>query len=79
LLFGVATAGGMSFFADRIFSIEDPFLFVSFWSFVFTLVVLVGVSYVTTPKPDKQLHGLVYGLVMADSDMQQALRERANG
>ena len=79
LLFGVATAGAMSFFADRIFSIEDPFLFVSFWSFVFTLVVLVGVSYVTTPKPDKQLHGLVYGLVMADSDMQQALRERANG
>ncbi len=37
-------------------------LFRAMWTLVVNVVVTVGVTLVTTPKPEKELEGLVYGL-----------------
>jgi len=46
----------------RLFAIEDPFLYVSWWSFVAGVLLTVVVSLMTRPHPDDRLSGLVYGL-----------------
>ena len=55
---------------------EEPFLFVAWWSFVFTLVVVAIVSVLTRPEPSERLRGLVWGDVVVDERVQQALRRR---
>jgi solute:Na+ symporter, SSS family len=37
-------------------------MFRALWSCLFCIIVTVVVSYVTRPKPDKELENLVYGL-----------------
>ena len=49
-------------FKDQLFTIEEPFLYVSWWSFLTGFVVAIIVSLFTTPYEDKKLFGLVYGL-----------------
>ena len=44
-----------------VFPSEEPFLFVAWWSFVFTLVVTTLVSLATPPEPPERLRGLVWG------------------
>ncbi|MDN5217074.1 sodium/solute symporter [Fulvivirgaceae bacterium BMA12] len=46
---------------EGIFTIEDPFLYVSWWSFVVGFVVTVTVSLMTSKHDDSRLKGLVYG------------------
>ena len=46
--------------AEGIFTIEDPFLYVSWWSFVTGFVVTVTVSLFTKPYSKERLKGLVY-------------------
>lgn len=45
---------------DGIFTIEDPFLYVSWWSFVTGFVITVIVSLFTKPYSGERLKGLVY-------------------
>ncbi len=59
-----------------LFPSEDPFLFVAWWSFVFSLVVTVVVSLLTPPEPEEKIRGLVWGSVVHDASVQQALNER---
>jgi SSS family solute:Na+ symporter len=46
------------------------------WSWVVCVVVTVGVSLVTKPKPDSELAGLVYGATDIPSDREMAFYER---
>jgi len=46
------------------------------WSWVVCVVVTVGVSLVTKPKPDSELAGLVYGATEIPSDREMAFYER---
>lgn len=62
LIGGIGIAALMHIFKDKIFTINDPFLYVSWWSFVAGFVLAVLVSLVTAPHPDRRLIGLVFGL-----------------
>ena len=46
------------------------------WSWVVCVVVTVGVSLVTKPKPESELTGLVYGATQIPSDRQMPLYKR---
>jgi SSS family solute:Na+ symporter len=59
-----------------IFSSEEPFLFVAWWSFVFTVLVTVLVSLATPPEPPEKLRGLVFGEMLRDPEVQAALARR---
>ena len=52
----------MNIFSDSLFSIEEPFLYVSWWSFVVGFIVTVVVTLLTKPYADNKLVGLVYRL-----------------
>ncbi|MBL7184762.1 MAG: sodium/solute symporter [Phycisphaerae bacterium] len=62
LLGGMATSGLMYLFKDSLFTIQDPFLYVSWWSFVAGVIITVAVSLFTQPHPATRLYGLVYRL-----------------
>jgi len=53
-------------FEDSLFTIQDPFLYVSWWSFVTGFVVTIIVSLFTKPYSEERLAGLVYGLDAVD-------------
>ncbi len=78
LLAGVASAGLMTWKQAELFTIQDPFLYVSLWSFVLALIFTALVSLFTRPHPEERLYGLVYGLVMQDPAAQEALNRRAD-
>ncbi len=59
---GIVSSFIMYQFSDSLFTIEDPFLYVSWWSFVTAFVVTVIVSLFTEPYSEERLIGLVYGL-----------------
>ncbi|GMU91532.1 MAG: SSS sodium solute transporter [Candidatus Hydrogenedentota bacterium] len=59
-----------------LFPSADPFLYVAWWSFLFSLAVTVLVSLVTPPEPDEKLRGLIFGQVMKDGKIQRVLLER---
>jgi SSS family solute:Na+ symporter len=62
LLGGISVAAALHVFKGSLFTIEEPFLYVSWWSFVAGLLIASGVSLITQPHSDEHLHGLVYGL-----------------
>jgi SSS family solute:Na+ symporter len=63
---GICVSALLYLFKERFFNIEDPFLYVSWWSFLAGFIITVTVSLVTRPHPDQRLYGLVYGLVDHD-------------
>ncbi len=64
LIIGIAVAFILNTFKGRFFTIEDPFLYVSWWSFVTGFVITFVVSLFTVPHPDNKLVGLVYNLTV---------------
>jgi SSS family solute:Na+ symporter len=62
LVGGMMSSGLMYLFKDSLFTIEDPFLYVSWWSFVAGFVIAVFVSLFTRSHPVSRLYGLVYRL-----------------
>lgn len=76
LVSGVSAAWLLTMLGEQIFPAENPFLFVSFWSFVLTAVVTIAVSLATRPESPAKLRGLVYGEVLKDPATQTALKER---
>ncbi len=62
---------------DGLFPSDDPFLFVSWWSFVFSVIVTVVVSLVTPREPEEKIRGLTFGQVMKDGEIQRVLTERS--
>ncbi|MCA9426800.1 MAG: hypothetical protein KC994_17095 [Candidatus Omnitrophica bacterium] len=63
---------------DGLFPSDDPFLFVAWWSFVFSMIVTVVVSLLTPPEPEEKIRGLVWGQVMHDGEIQRVLGEKAS-
>ena len=63
---------------DGLFPSDDPFLFVAWWSFVFSLIVTIVVSLLTKPEPEEKIRGLVWGQVMKDGEIQRVLLERVS-
>lgn len=64
-------------FTEGLFKSESGFLFIAWWSFVFSIVVTVIVSLITPPEPDEKIRGLVFGQVMKDGELQRVLRDRS--
>lgn len=79
LVLGVCNTGILTWIGDDVFPSENPYLFVSLWSFVFTVSVTVVVSLLTPPDPMEKIRGLVWGQVMQDETVQEALENRVNG
>ncbi len=77
LLAGVGVSGLLFAFKGQLFTISDPFLYISWWSFVVSVVVIWVVTLFTESLPDDRLEGLVYRLVEDDETTQAALRSRA--
>ncbi|RKX41796.1 MAG: hypothetical protein DRP64_10885 [Verrucomicrobia bacterium] len=59
---GILSSFLMYQFEDSLFSIQDAFLYVSWWSFVAGFIITIVVSLFTKPHPDGRLAGLVYGV-----------------
>ncbi len=64
LVGGLCCSSGMLFvnsYATRpLFQIQDPFLYIAWWSFVFSILLTVVVSLVTPKEPPEKLRGTVY-------------------
>ncbi|MBT3663307.1 MAG: sodium/solute symporter [Candidatus Marinimicrobia bacterium] len=64
LLSGVAFAGMLMWVNNNasvpLFQVSEPFLYVAWWSFVLSVVILIVVSLNTPPEPESKLKGLVY-------------------
>jgi SSS family solute:Na+ symporter len=62
LVGGMISSALMYLFKDSLFTIEDPFLYVSWWSFVAGFIITIVVSLFTQRHPVSRLYGLVYRL-----------------
>lgn len=60
LIFGVTTSSTLFWIKDGIFKIEDPALYIAWWSFTTALLTTIIISLLTRPKPAESLKGLVY-------------------
>jgi len=63
---------------EGLFLSNDAFLFVSWWSFVFTSAVTIIVSLLTPPEPEEKLRGLIFGQVMHEGKIQRVLLDRVS-
>ncbi len=79
LVLGVGLTSSLTAMGDEVFPSDNPFLFIAFWSFVFSMIVTVVVSLLTPRDPDEKTRGLVWGQVMQDDEVQEALAGRAGG
>ncbi len=85
LPFGLVFAGILTFmrkdipFIDELFTygLDDPYLYVAWWSFLASILVLGLVSTFTGKEEPGKLVGLVYGLSTKDPKLQKLLRKRA--
>jgi SSS family solute:Na+ symporter len=78
LILGVGSALTLNN-AKGLFPSDSPFLFVAWWSFVFSLIVTVVVSLLTPAELPEKIRGLVYSQVLRDDELQQVLKERVGG
>ena len=60
LVIGIGSAVYLNVFKDIYFTIEDPFLYISWWSFLVGFIVNVTVSFMTKSHTEDQLKGLVF-------------------
>ena len=69
LVIGVCLTMILNILGDTVFiSADGAYLFVSFWSFLASVAVVVIVSLFTKKKSDEELAGLVYGSVVVNGD-----------
>ncbi|MBI2432744.1 MAG: sodium/solute symporter [Candidatus Hydrogenedentes bacterium] len=59
-----------------LFTSENPFLFVAWWSFVFSLIVTIIVSLITPRESEEKLRGVTWSYVVKSKEAQAALEER---
>lgn len=63
LVTGICLSALMYIYKDYLFTISEPFLYISWWSFVGTIISTIIISLFTKPHTVENLRGLVYGLV----------------
>ncbi len=78
LIGGVCISGLLFTFKSSLFVIQEPFLYISWWSFIGTLLITISVSLLTKPEPLEKLYGLVFGLTRQDENLQNILDNRIN-
>lgn len=76
LLAGIFLSAIMYIFKDSLFTIDEPFLYISWWSFLGAAIVTIAVSIFTKPHAIEKLRGLVYGLVVKDTELQEVLKKK---
>lgn len=59
---GISISALLYLFKDSLFSIPDPFLYVSWWSFVGGFILNFSVSLFTAPYSENRLEGLIFDL-----------------
>jgi len=59
-----------------LFHSSEPYLFVAWWSFVFSLLTTAVVSLLTPPEPAEKIRGLVIGALDRDPVLQAVLERR---
>ncbi len=64
--------------STQLFPSDNPFLFVAWWSFIFTLILTVIVSLLTPPEPEEKIRSLVWAQVIQDETIQDTLNERVS-
>lgn len=74
LVGGVLLSGIMYTFRENLFTIEEPFLYIAWWSFVGTNLVTIVVSLLTKAKTTEELRGLVFRQIFRDKELQEALK-----
>lgn len=79
MLVGLALSIGMFTLHRKvgIFTQDDPFLYIAWWSFVGSVVVTVVVSLATKRHPPDKLEGLVYEPSLDSPEVQAELERRA--
>ncbi|WP_339840018.1 sodium:solute symporter family protein [uncultured Maribacter sp.] len=60
LVIGIGFAVYLNVFKEQFFTIEDPFLYISWWSFLLGVIINVSVSSLTKKHTAEQLQGLVF-------------------
>ena len=60
LVIGIGFAIYLNVFKEQFFTIEDPFLYISWWSFLLGFIINVVVSLLTKKHTEEQLKGLVF-------------------
>ena len=78
LLGGICLAALMYIFKNRLFTIEEPFLYIAWWSFLGSMIITFVVSKFTKPYPYEKIRGLVYRQILDDDEVQQAIVTRIN-
>lgn len=63
-------------YTPGLFTSSEPFLFVAWWSFVFSMVATVVVSLLTKKESEEKLRGVVWSSVVQSTAAQDALKER---
>lgn len=76
LISGIIISGILYMFKSDLFTIEEPFLYISWWSFLGSLIITAAVSLFTKPEPIEKLRGLVYGLILKDVELQSVLENK---
>lgn len=76
LLTGLTSSIFMFYFKEHIFTREEPFLFIAWWSFFISAATIIIVSLLTKPEPREKLLGLVWKYANKDEALQTALKER---
>jgi solute:Na+ symporter, SSS family len=76
LIGGIILAACMYIFRASLFTIEEPFLYIAWWSFVGSVMITYVVSKFTKPYPIEMIRGLVYRQVHDDDELQQAIKTR---
>lgn len=76
LITGLALSISMFVFKSHIFSREEPFLYIAWWSFFGSALVTIIVSLLTKPEPKEKLLGLVMSFEEKDEEFQKAIEQR---
>jgi len=77
LIGGIAVSASLFAFKETFFRIQDPFLFISWWSFVGAVLITTVISLLTQPESPEKLHGLVFRLALKDEKIQNILQNRS--
>ena len=76
LLGGILLAALMYIFKNTLFTIEEPFLYIAWWSFLGAMIITYVVSLFTKPSPVEKIRGLVYRQILDDDNVQQAIKKQ---
>ena len=79
LVTGVLLSMCLNLVGDKLFPSDDPFLFIAFWTFVYSLIVTAAVSSFTAPPSEDQTRGLIWGSIVDDPASQAVLKARLEG